>query len=114
VRAGIAALFDFYASEPAFAHLALVDAQVVAPLTAARLKKTFDVCEKLLLRGLDRTAESSAALTSEAIVGGIFELALSYTLEKRAHELSSLVAPATYFALTPLIGATAAARTARS
>jgi AcrR family transcriptional regulator len=113
VRAGIAALFDFYASEPAFAHLALVDAQVVAPLTAARLKKSLEICEKLLLHGLDQTGESPPALTSEAIVGGIYELSLGYTLEKRTHELSSMVAPATYFALAPLIGAKAAARVAR-
>ena len=39
VRAGIAALFDFLASEPSFAHLALLDALIATEHTAAALAR---------------------------------------------------------------------------
>lgn len=114
VRAGISAMFGFYASEPAFAHLALVDAQVVAPRTAARARKALDQYGQMFLHGADSPAQGSTALIKEAVIGGLFELCLSYTLERRTAELSSLVAPATYFALAPIIGSQAAARAARA
>src|ERR1035437_5732229 len=83
--------------------------------------------EKKLRRGADivryhlditgsfrRPAQGSTALIKEAVIGGPFELCLSYTLERRTAELSSLVAPATYFALALIIGSQAAARAARA
>jgi len=109
VRAGIAALFEFLASEPAFAHLALIDAQVVTPHTAARVRNALASYEQMFTRGLENSAHHASALAGEAIVGGLFELCVTYTLQARAHELGSLVAPATYFALAPIIGAEAAA-----
>src|ERR1035437_9546801 len=83
--------------------------------------------EKKLRRGADivrydlditgsfrRPAQGSTALIREAVIAGLFELCLSYTLERRTSEVRPLVAPATYFALAPIIGSQAAARAARA
>ena len=48
----------------------------------------------------------------EAVIGGLFELCLTYTLRKRVAALPGLVCSATYFALAPFIGAQEAARVA--
>lgn len=114
VRAGIAALFDFLASEPAFAHLALVDALIATSRSAERAAKGVTVYAQMLVPGLEATsdAEQLPAVTIEAIAGGIFELCLTYTLQKRTQDLPEMVPRTTYFALTPFIGAMQAARIA--
>ena len=45
-----------------------------------------------------------AAVTIEAIAGGLFELCLTYTLQGQTERLSELLPRATYFALAPFIG----------
>jgi AcrR family transcriptional regulator len=114
VRAGITALFDFLASEPAFAHLALVDALIATPNTADRSNHGVTLYAQMLIPGLDEAPEQSkpAAVTIEAIAGGIFELCFSYALQGRICALSELVPRATYFALAPFLGAEEAGRIA--
>jgi AcrR family transcriptional regulator len=114
IRAAISALFDFLASEPAFAHLALVDARVATDRTAERASKGVSVYAQLLMPGFEaaRGRNGPPAVAVEAIVGGIFELCLSYTLQGRAEVLSELVPRATYFALAPFVGPEEAARLA--
>jgi AcrR family transcriptional regulator len=114
VRAAVAALFDFLASEPAFAHMALVDALIATPLTAARSNKGMIQYTELLAPGLDeaRGEKPPTAVAIEAIAGGIFELCLSYTARGHISELSELAPWATYFALAPFVGAENAATVA--
>jgi AcrR family transcriptional regulator len=114
IRAAIAALFDFMASEPAFAHLSLVDARIATDRTVERAGRGVSAYAQMLLPGLEGAAGENAppAVAIEAIVGGIFELCLSYTLKHRAQELSELVPRATYFALAPFVGAEEAGRLA--
>jgi AcrR family transcriptional regulator len=113
VRAAVATLFDFLASEPVFAHMALVDALIATPLTAARSNKGQVQYAELLAPGLDEArGETLPAVAMEAISGGIFELCLSYTARGHISELSELVPWATYFALAPFVGAEQAAHIA--
>jgi AcrR family transcriptional regulator len=114
VRAAVAALFDFLASEPAFAHMALVDALIATPLTAARSNKGMVQYSDLLAPGLDEAPgeRPPTAVAMEAIAGGIFELCLSYTARGHISEISELVPWATYFALAPFVGAEKAASVA--
>ena len=112
VRAGINALFGFLASEPIFAHLALVDAPVVSLRLAERARQGFDAYEHIFNHALESAGTSVAPLALEAIMGGLLELCLSYTLQQRVGELVSLVGPATYFALAPILGVEEAARVA--
>jgi len=112
VMAGIGALFEFLAAEPAYARLALVDAMVATQRTAARAWRGLADYEQLFTRGLEEAGESTSALTLEAVMGGLLELCLTYTLNGRTWMLPSFVRPATYFTLAPVIGADAAARVA--
>ena len=55
VRAGIAALFDFLATEPAFAHIALLDALVATEHTAQRSRVGVDAFAQMLAPGMEQT-----------------------------------------------------------
>jgi len=114
VRAGIGALFDFLATEPAFAHMALFDALIATPRTAERSNKGMAPYVELLAPGLEQAParKRPAPVVIEAIAGGIFELCLSYTALGHVDELSELVPWAVYFALAPFVGAKKAARVA--
>ncbi len=114
IRAAIAALFDFLASEPAFAHLSLVDARIATDRTAERASRGVSAYAQMLLPGFERARGRSGppSVAVEAIIGGIFELCLSYTLQNRAAALSELVPRATYFALAPFVGAEEAGKLA--
>lgn len=114
VRAGIATLFDFLATEPSFAHIALLDALIATPRTAERSTVGVDAFARMLVPGLDEAHGKSPPppVTIEAIAGGIFDLCLHYALQGRIGELPELTPSATYIALAPFIGAEQAARIA--
>jgi AcrR family transcriptional regulator len=113
VRAGIAALFRFLATEPSFAHIALLDARIATPRTAERARIGVGAFARLLVPGAEQThGLVPPAVTVEAIAGGLFELALHYALEGRIAELPELVPTATYIALAPFVGGEEAAQVA--
>jgi AcrR family transcriptional regulator len=114
VRAAIAALFRFLASEPAFAHVALVDALTATARTAERSNAGISAFAQMLVPGLEMTPESARppAVTIEAIAGGLVELCFYYAQQGRIHELPELTTSATYIALAPFLGATQAQRVA--
>jgi AcrR family transcriptional regulator len=106
VRAGIAALFDFLASEPAFAQLALVDSLTATRRTVERATDGVAAYAELLVPGLQEASGLvlPPAVTLEAIAGGLSELCLTYALMGRIADLRELLPRAAYFALAPLIG----------
>jgi AcrR family transcriptional regulator len=114
VRAGLAALFDFLAAEPAFAHIALVDALVATELTAERSNIGVDALARMLVPGLEEAPGQTprATVTIEAIAGAIFELCMHYAFEGRISELPELAPSATFIALAPFVGGKEAARVA--
>jgi AcrR family transcriptional regulator len=114
VRAGVRALFDYLASEPSFAHMALVDVMAASGRTTDRARKGVTSYAQMLVPGFQQTPRNRRppAVTVEAIAGGLFELCLHHALQRRMHELPLLVPRATYFALAPFIGANAAGKIA--
>lgn len=112
VRAGIAELFDYLASEPSFAHLALVEVQAAGARVTERAMKGVTSYAQMLIPGFDETPleRRPPEVTAEAIAGGIVELCLHHALQRRMHELPLMVPRATYFALAPFIGADAAGK----
>src|SRR4029077_13617733 len=111
VRAGIVALFDFLASEPSFAHIALVDALIATARSAERSQVSVRAFAQMLVPAADQTPShvDPPAVTVEAIAGGVFDLCLHYALEGRIRQLRELTAPATYIALAPFLGSERAA-----
>jgi AcrR family transcriptional regulator len=113
VRAGIAALFDFLATEPSFAHIALLDALIATEHTSQRSRAGLDAFARMLAPGLEQTGGAAPPpVTIEAIAGGLFEVCLHYALAGRIGELPELTASATYIALAPFLGGEEAARVA--
>jgi AcrR family transcriptional regulator len=114
IRAGISALFEFLATEPAFAHIALVDALTATPLTADRSSAGVSSFARMLVPARAEAPGQStpATVTIEAIAGGIFELCLSRSLKGRVRELPELTPAATYIALAPFTGGEEAASVA--
>ncbi|HMH47386.1 MAG TPA: TetR/AcrR family transcriptional regulator [Solirubrobacteraceae bacterium] len=111
IHAGIAALFEFLATEPSFAHIALLDALVATPRAAERSNAGMTAFARLLVPALDEAPGETppAAVTVEAIAGGIFDLCVHYALQGRIRELPELTPSATYIALAPFIGGEEAA-----
>jgi AcrR family transcriptional regulator len=113
VRTGIEALFGFLASEPAFAHIALVDALIVTEHTAERSTESVSAFARLLVPAREETdGFVPEAITIEAIAGGLFDLCLHYALAGKIAELPELAPSATYIALAPFLGGEEAARIA--
>jgi AcrR family transcriptional regulator len=106
VREGIAALLGFLASEPAFAHLALVDALTATRRTAEGVIDGAAAYAELLIPGAEQATALALppAVTIEAIAGGLFELCLTYALQGRIERLPELLPRASYFALAPFVG----------
>jgi AcrR family transcriptional regulator len=106
VRAGITALLEFLSSEPAFAHMALVDALIATPRTAERANRGIVGYGDLLAPGFREasTENGPPELTIEAIAGGIFELCLTYTAQGHVRELTELAPWVIYLALAPFVG----------
>ena len=113
VRAGIEALFGFLASEPSFAHIGLIDALTATPHTSERSNDGVNAFAQMLVPGLAQTrGVAPAAITVEAIAGGLFDLCLHYALAGQIRELPELVPTATYIALAPFVGGEEATRVA--
>ena len=72
VRAGIAALFEFLASEPSFAHIALIDALIATARTAERSNVGVQAFARMLVPRTEEAPGQSpvVAVTIEAIAGG--------------------------------------------
>jgi AcrR family transcriptional regulator len=114
VRAGLGAMFEFFATEPSFAHIGLIDALVATPRTAERSLASVRAFAQVIASGETRASGQGPppAVAVEAIAGGLFDLCLQYALQGRIHELPELTASATYIALAPFLGGEEAARVA--
>jgi len=114
IKAACRALLVYLASEPAFAHLALLDTLVATPISIDRSDKGLSGYAQMLLPGFEEAPKRRRPpqVAIEAITGGLFELFCQYTVQGRIRQLPELTADATYIALAPFIGTKQAARVA--
>jgi AcrR family transcriptional regulator len=115
VRAAIATLFEFLIEEPIFASMALVQAPIATAQTASRARHGFLDYTSMLTDRLEEETPQVArpgAVTLAAIGGGLFELCLTYAVLRRPRTTREIADQATFFALTPFIGAEEAGATA--
>ncbi len=115
-RAGLHALIDYLASEPAHAHLSLVDTFATCPEAIEIRDSTLQAFASYLAPGygLARSGAHVPAIAAEAITGGIWQILHHYIESDCIAELPGTAAQLTYFALTPFIGAPDAAAYALS
>jgi AcrR family transcriptional regulator len=106
VSVGIAALFAFLASEPAYAHLALIDALTASAKSATVAHDGMRSYMGMLEPGLGpkRGAAGPANVAVEATAGALLELCFVYVAGERTRELPGLVAFAAEIALRPFVG----------
>ena len=106
VRAGIAVLLDFLASEPAYAHLALIDALTASAKAAAVAHDGINAFAWMLEPGLELSVNGSppTAVSVEATAGALVELCFVYVATERTRELPSLTEVASEIALRPFVG----------
>jgi len=114
MRAALASLLNFLASEPTFARMTFVDSLVATPRTAASSARSVAAFARLLEGGFEEAPEHSRppAVVVEAIAGAMFEIIFQYVVEGRTRELPQLTPQATYLALAPFVGAREAGRVA--
>jgi AcrR family transcriptional regulator len=106
VRVGIAVLLEFLASEPAYAHLALIDALTASPKAAAVAHDGMNAYAGMLEPGLEfsTNGSSSTAVSVEATAGALIELCFVYVATERTRELPGLTEVASEIALRPFVG----------
>jgi AcrR family transcriptional regulator len=112
VAAGLRALIDYLASEPAHAHLSVVDTFAASPEALEIREKALAAFAAYLRRGYELASEVPR-VAPEAIAGGIWQVLHGYIASDRIAELPAAAPHIIYFALTPFVGPQRAAATAR-
>ena len=115
VVAGLRALIDFVTSEPAHAHLNLIDTFVASPASIEIRAQSLQGFAAYLRPGEDQSAQAAdvPAIAAEATAGGIWEIFRHYVNRGQLAQLSDACPQVIYIALTPFIGAEQAAEVAR-
>lgn len=103
VGAGVAALLDFLASEPSYAHLALVDALTASPKATTVAQEGMIGYAGMLEPGLKASAGDQPPIPAavEATACVLLEVCFVYVAEERARELPALKELACDLALRP-------------
>jgi AcrR family transcriptional regulator len=115
-RAGLCALIDYLASEPAHAHLSLVDTFAACPEALETRDSTLQAFAAYFAPAyeLARGRGEVPPIAAEAIAGGIWQILHHYIESDCIAELPDAAPQLTYFALTPFLGAADAAAYALS
>jgi AcrR family transcriptional regulator len=111
VAAGLRALIDYLSSEPAHAHLSVVDTFAASPEALDIRERALAAFAALLRRG-DERAGGKRRVAAEAVAGGIWQVLHGYIANDRTAELPAAAPQLIYFALTPFLGPQRAAATA--
>ena len=115
VAAGLRALLGYLASEPAHAHLILVDTFAASPAAIEIRNTSIHAFAAYLQPGYHHAPKDSAmpGVAPEAIAGGIWQVLNHYIEDERTNELPEVAPQLIYAALTPFLGPKEAAKVAR-
>ncbi len=112
IAAGLRALIDYLASEPAHAHLNLVDTFAASPEAIEIRNASMSAFATYLQPGYAIAKSGSGgevpAIAAEAVTGGIWQVMHHYVENDCIAQLPQAASQLTYFALTPFLGADAA------
>jgi AcrR family transcriptional regulator len=110
--AGLAALLDALAAEPALARLSLVDIGNAGPTAQRRYRAAIQRLTPLFEEGRDYApgGRGLPANTSRMAIGGVTGLIADELLAGRAEQLPGLLSDVLFATLVPYIGPDAAAR----
>ena len=110
--AGLAALLEALAEEPALARLALVDVGAAGPAAQRRYRAALQRLTPLFDEGRDFApgGRSLPANTSRMAIGAVAGLISDELVDGRAEQLPNLLSDVLFATLVPYIGPAAAAR----
>jgi len=108
---GLATFLDRLASDPALAHLCVVDILAAGPPALAVRAGAMEAFRSFLQPGLAEAPDGLPipALAAETAIGGAYEVVYSLVLEGRTAELPVLLPDLLQIVLLPFLGAQAAA-----
>lgn len=114
IRAGMAALLSFAASESALARVFVVESLSAGPAAAERYERTVRAVVPFfrLGRRSSKHGDSLPPTLEETIVGGIFWVVYQRIVTGRPEELEGLLPGIVEFTLTPYLGVDEARRIA--
>ncbi|HEX5852529.1 MAG TPA: TetR/AcrR family transcriptional regulator [Solirubrobacteraceae bacterium] len=113
IAAGLAALIDFLASEPAHAHLSVVDTFAASPETIAIRSASMEGFAAYFQPGYELAGNLAPSIAAEAITGGIWQVFHHCIENDCLAELPAAVPQLAYMALAPFIGPSEAAKLGR-
>jgi len=111
VRDAVGALIEFFAAEPCFTRMALVDAPLAGPAMVRRMHEHVAGYTQLLLDGAPQRRHPPE-VAPEAAVHGLFELVFHYAVQGQASQLVQVSREAAYLVLAPFLGVSEAAEAA--
>ena len=111
IRAAFGALFNFLASRPALANLAMVEVYAAGLEAMQRRRDALRPLEQLIADGYG-LAPDVPPVGGEGLVGGMYTLAYRRLRDSGADSLPALAPVCAYIALAPFIGAEEACRIA--
>jgi AcrR family transcriptional regulator len=104
VRAALEAFLAFFAAEPLWARLAMVDVLSAGPAGLEHRDRAFGLFEEILAPGLEQAPDVSP-LAVEAIGGAIHGLVYEQIRRRGPEHLLQILPTATFVALAPFVGA---------
>jgi AcrR family transcriptional regulator len=104
VRAALEAFLSFFAAEPLWARIAMVDVLTAGPRALEHRDRTIGLFEEILRPGFDEAPDVSP-LAPEAIGGAVYALMRAQINRRGAEHLSQVLPAATFVALAPFLGA---------
>lgn len=111
VRHAVHGLLEFFASEPPFTHMALIDAPLAGSAMGRRLQEHVGAYARLMLDGAPQRRKP-APIAAQAVIHSLFELAYRHAASHTTPQLLRAEREAAYLALAPFLGVTEAARVA--
>src|SRR5277367_2798498 len=115
VGAGLHALIEYLISEPAHAHLSLVDTFAASPDAIEIRDRALESFSAYLKPGYEFAPKGRQvpAIVTEALVGGIWQVLHDYIDTGRISELPGVAPQIVYLTLVPFLGSKEAAKAAR-
>lgn len=116
VAAGLRALLDYLASEPAHAHLTVVDTFAASPLAIEIRDTGVHAFAAYLQPGYHYASAAQRrvpGVAPEAIAGGIWQVLHNHIEHERVQDIAALAPQLIYVALAPFLGGKEAGRIAR-
>jgi len=111
IRAAFGALFNYLASRPALANLAMVEVYAAGLEAMERRLEALQPLRELIAAGYE-LAPGTPRITAEGIVGGVYTLVYRRLREGGAGTLPALAPICTYITLSPFVGPDKACRIA--